>query len=255
MRHLSKLTMMLAAAGFALAAVPASAQTTLEKVREAGVMTAGSSAAYPPFEYVENGTLVGFDVDLAAELGKRMGVEIEFEKIDFKGIIAALQSSRVDSLITALTFTPERAERIAFSMPYYDAGIGAIVPADSDVVEPADLKGKIVGVQLGSSGERYVRGDLADVVGEVKSYDSIVLAINDLKNGRVDAVVNPLPVLGFNIRNTDGFKPTPVWSQREVGINTRKEDTALMDEINTHLEAMKAEGFMDTLAQKWFGAN
>lgn len=254
MNRALKTTLPLAAFGLMLALAPANAQTTLDSVREAGVMTAGSSAAYPPFEYVENGELVGFDVDLAGELGKRMGVEIEFQKIDFKGIIAALQSGRVDSLITALTKTPERAERIAFSVPYYDAGIGAIVGKDSGITAPDDLAGKTVGVQLGSSGERYVRQDLGDKVGDIKTYDSIVLAINDLKNGRVDAVVNPLPVLSFNLKGDPDFTTTPVWSSRVVGINTRLEDTELMAEIDKHLTAMKDDGFLDELAVKWFGA-
>jgi len=232
---------------------PASAQTTLERIKAEGVMTAGTSAAYPPFEYVEDGELVGFDIDLAEELGKRMGVTVEFEKIDFKGIIAALQSNRVDTLITAMTKTPERAERISFSMPYYDAGIGALVPANSDIATPEDLAGKTIGVQLGSSGERYVRGDLGESVGQIMTYDSILLAINDLKNGRVDAVVNPLPVLSFNIRGTEGFKTTDVWVSRVVGINTRLEDADLMAEIDMHLTAMEGEGFLDMLAAKWFG--
>lgn len=229
------------------------AQTTLEKIRASGVMTAGTSGAYPPFEYMEDGKLVGFDVDMANEIGKRMGVKVEFQTIDFKGIVAALQSGRVDTLITALTKTPERAERIAFSVPYYNAGIGAIVATGSTIQKPEDLAGKKVGVQLGSSGERFVRDTLGDKIGELKTYDSIVFAINDLKNGRVDAVVNPLPVLGFNIRNQDGFRRTDVWDSRVVGINTRLDDADLLAEINKTIEAMQADGTMDRLATKWFG--
>jgi len=78
-------------------------------------LVAGSSAEYPPFEYVADGKLVGYDVDMAEEITRRMGVKVAWEKIDFKGIVAALTAKRVDVLITALTWTPERAERIAFS--------------------------------------------------------------------------------------------------------------------------------------------
>jgi ABC-type amino acid transport substrate-binding protein len=117
-----------------------------------------------------------------------------------------------------------------------------------------DLTGKKVGVQLGSSGERYVRDTLGSKVGQIMTYDSIVLAINDLRNGRVDAVVNPLPVLRYAVRNDASFRQTEVWDSRVVGINTRLEDKELMAEINKHLLDLKQEGFLAKLEAKWFGA-
>ena len=149
--------LLIAAAAILATAFPANAQTTLEAVKQKGVLVAGSSAEYPPFEYVADGKLVGYDVDMAEEITRRMGVKVAWEKIDFKGIVAALTAKRVDVLITALTWTPERAERIAFSDPYFDAGIGAITPRSSTIEKAEDLTGRKVGVQLGSSGERYVR--------------------------------------------------------------------------------------------------
>lgn len=241
----------------ALALLPggASAETTLEKVKRTKVMTAGNSGSYPPFEMMEAGKLVGFDVDMAADIGKRMGgVEIKFEIIDFKGIIAALNSKRVDTLITALTWTPEREKAIAFSIPYYDAGIGALTKPDSGIKMPDDLKGKVVGVQLGSSGDAFVRQKFGSLVKEVKTYDTILLAVKDLENGRVAAVVNPIPVLRHNSKGTRGLVTTGVWDKRVVGINTRKEDTDLMAEINKHLEAMQKDGTMARLDKKWFGS-
>lgn len=243
-----------AALGFALAGLaglPAAAQGTLEKIKKSGEMVVGTSAAYAPFEYREAGKLVGFDVDLGEEIAKRMGVKIEWVEIDFKGIIAGLKSNRVDLLITAMTKTPERAEQIEFSLPYYDAGIGAAKPKGSAIAKPEDLKGKVVGVQIGTSGERFVRGSIKDVK-EVKTYDTILLALKDLENGRVAAVVNPLPSIKYNLRGLKGLELTSAWSTGVVGINTRKEDTALMAEINKHLADLKKEGFLDKLDKKWF---
>jgi len=205
-------------------------------------------------KYPADGKLIGYDVEMAEEITRRMGVKVEWEKIDFKGIVAALTAKRVDVLITALTYTPERAARIAFSEPYFDAGIGALIPKDSAVRKAEDLTGKKVGVQLGSSGERYVRDTLGSKVGQIMTYDSIVLAINDLRNGRVDAVVNPLPVLRYAVRNDASFRQTEVWDSRVVGINTRLEDKELMAEINKHLLDLKQEGFLAKLEAKWFGA-
>jgi ABC-type amino acid transport substrate-binding protein len=246
-------SLLIAAAATLAAALPASAQSTLETVKQKGVLVAGSSAEYPPFEYVADGKLVGYDVDMAEEITRRMGVKVAWEKIDFKGIVAALTAKRVDALITALTWTPERAERIAFSDPYFDAGIGAITPQSSTIQKVDDLAGKKVGVQLGSSGERYVRETIGSKLGQLLTYDSITLAINDLKNGRVDAVVNPLPVLRYAVRNDKGFHYTAVWDTRVVGINTRLEDKDLLAEINRHLRDLKSEGFLAKLETKWFG--
>jgi polar amino acid transport system substrate-binding protein len=247
--------LLIAAAAILAAAFPANAQTTLEAVKQKGVLVAGSSAEYPPFEYVADGKLVGYDVDMAEEITRRMGVKVAWEKIDFKGIVAALTAKRVDVLITALTWTPERAERIAFSDPYFDAGIGAITPRSSTIEKAEDLTGRKVGVQLGSSGERYVRETVGSKVGQLLTYDSITLAINDLKNGRVEAVVNPLPVLRYAVRNDSGFRYTAVWDTRVVGINTRLEDKELLAEINRHLGDLKREGFLAKLETKWFGPN
>jgi ABC-type amino acid transport substrate-binding protein len=243
----------IAAGGICAAAISAHAQTALETVKQKGVLVAGSSAEYPPFEYVADGKLTGYDVDMAEEITRRMGVKVSWEKIDFKGIVAALTAKRVDVLITALTWTAERAQRIAFSDPYFDAGIGAIMPQSSTIQKVEDLTGRKVGVQLGSSGERYVRDTLGPKVGQLLTYDSITLAINDLKNGRVEAVVNPLPVLRYAVRKDTGFRYSGVWDTRVVGINTRLEDKELLAEINRHLHDLKSEGFLAKLETKWFG--
>ncbi len=235
----------------AAATNPAAAQNTLEKIKKSGEMTIGTSASYAPFEYHEAGEIVGFDIDLGTEIAKRMGVKANWVEIDFKGIVAALKSQRVDVLITALTKTPERAEQIAFSMPYYDAGIGAAKPKGSPIAKPEDLKGKVVGVQIGTSGERFVRDHVKDVK-EIKTYDTILLALKDLEIGRLDAVVNPLPSIKYNLRGLKGLEVTQVWESSVVGINTRKEDAALMDEINKQVADLKAEGFLNVLDKKWF---
>jgi ABC-type amino acid transport substrate-binding protein len=127
MRHLTwRLVAAAIAASLATGTIAAKSETTLERVKEKGVLVAGSSAEYPPFEFVADGKLVGYDVEMAEEITRRMGVKIEWEKIDFKGIVAALTAKRVDVLITALTYTPERAARVLFSEPYFDAGIGPV---------------------------------------------------------------------------------------------------------------------------------
>jgi len=232
---------------------PANADT-LEKIKAEGKVVIGNGGAFPPFEYVEDGKLVGYDIDLGEELARRMGVEAEWTKIEFRGIIAGLTSKRIDMLVTAMAYTPERAERITFSEPYFMTGVAAAYKPELTIEKPEDLAGKIIGVQIGTSGERYVRTNLGDKVAEIKSYDAFLLAIRDLEAGRVDAVVNTGPTIAFNVKQRGNkLKVTENFDSRIIGVNTRKEDQALLAEINKHILDMKQDGFLIELDMKWFG--
>src|SRR5581483_5373056 len=98
-----------------------------------------------PLGFIENGKQVGFDVDLATEIAKRMNVKLVYEQIDFRGIIAALTSKRVDLLITGMVYTPDRAKQIAYSEPYFNGGVAAAYRPDKPIKQPDDLVGKTVG--------------------------------------------------------------------------------------------------------------
>ncbi len=246
-------------AGGALALAPITARAdddSLAKVRASGVLKVGNGGAFPPFEFVRDGTLSGFDIDMGNELGRRMGLKVEWQVFDFAGLIGALTSGRVDTLITAFTATPERAARIAFSTPYYKTGIAAAYQADLTVVEPADLAGKIVGVQSGTAGEKFVRDGWADKVKDLRTYNEFPLALSDLEIGRTQVVVNTLPVLRYNLTRSPKakLKVTGAWDARDVGINTRLTDTTLLAAINSQLAAMTADGTLDKLNTQWFGA-
>jgi len=236
-------------------ALRAQTPTTLEKIRSAGVIVIGNGGAFPPFEFVEDGKLAGFDRDLGDELGKRMGVRVEWQIIEFAGLIASLTSGRVDTLVTAFTWTQDRADRIAFSTPYYKTGVAAAYRPTVTVTEPADLIGKTVGVQTGTAGEKFTRDGYADKVKELKTYPEFPLAMRDLEIGRIEVVVNTLPVLRYNLSksNKAGLKVSGIWDARDVGINTRLADKDLMAEINRHLAAMLTDGFIKGLDTKWFG--
>ncbi len=226
----------------------------LARARAAGVLVVGNGGAFPPFEFMENGQLAGFDRDLGEELGRRMGLRIEWRIIAFAGLIAALTSGRVDTLITAMAWAPDRAERIAFSLPYYRTGIAAAYRPGLAIDRPEDLAGRVVGVQVGTSGERFVRDNHASAVREIRVYNEFPLALQDLVIGRIEAVVNTQPVLRWNVARNARVRlgVSPVWDARDIGINTRHADTALMAEINRHLAAMQTDGFLAALDTKWF---
>ncbi|MBN9083122.1 MAG: hypothetical protein BGP04_02860 [Rhizobiales bacterium 62-17] len=242
-----------------LAAKPVLAQgsDTLAKIRAKGTIVIGNGGAFPPFEFMENSQLTGFDRDLGEEIAKRLGVRAEWIVSDFAGLIPGLTSGRTDVIISALTRTPEREQRIAFSRAYYQTGIAAAYRADVTVANPDDLTGKIVGLQTGTAGEKFTRDSYADKVKELKTYPEFPLALRDLEIGRVQVVVNTMPVLRYNLArsNRAGLKLSNVWDARDIGINTRPADTNLMAEINKLLSDMSSDGFLKSLESKWFGTN
>lgn len=225
---------------------------TLDRIRKEKTMTAANNFEYPPFSFIDNGQMSGLDVDLANEIARRMEVKVEFQKIEFKGLIPALKSKRVDTIISALTYSPERAQQIGFSEPYFDGGIGAAYLRSNPVAKPQDLSGKRIGIQSGSVGERWLRDTYPALTSSMKTYDTVFLAIKDLQAGRLDVVVHPLPPLRYAARD-GGIQFTSVWASRDVGINTRLEDVDLRAEIDKQLRAMKADGTYQKIVKKWFG--
>ena len=219
----------------------ASAETTLEKIKRTGVMTSANTFSYPPFGFIEDGKQVGFDVDLGNEIARRMGVKLTFEAIDFRGIIAALTSGRVDLLITGMVYTPDRAQRIDFSEPYFDGGVAAAFRPDRPSSKPDDIIGKRVGVEIGSAGDKYVREKYESRV-EIKTYDTVFLALKDLENGRLDVFVGSVAPMRYIMRNMPTLKASETWDSRIQAANTRKEDKDLLEEINRHLLAMRKDG-------------
>jgi len=242
-----------AAAALSVMTLAASAETTLEKIKRTGVMTSANTFSYPPFGFIENGEKVGFDVDIANEIARRMGVKLVYEQIDFRGIIAALTSKRVDLLITGMVYTPDRAKQIAYSEPYFNGGVAAAYK-DKPLKQPDDLVGRTVGVELGSAGDKFVRENYANRV-QIKTYDTVFLALKDLENGRTDAFVGSVAPMRYIMRNTPSLKSTSTWDNRIQAANTRLDDQDLLAEINKHLVAMKKDGTYDKLVVKWFGSS
>jgi ABC-type amino acid transport substrate-binding protein len=230
----------------------AEAQGTLEKIRARGELTIGTSGVYPPFEFVEAGNLVGFDIDLGRLIAQKLGVKASFVKIEWKGIIAALKSGRADILITAMTRTPDRAEQIAFSVPYYTTAMAVLVRKDNtDIRGREQLRGRVLGAEQGSRGEIEAKSVGAR---EVKIYDSVMLAFKDLENGRVDAVTEMLPSSMYLIaRQYKGLKVAATYNEGVVGVNTRLEDKDLLAAIDKAIEELRAEGKLDELHRRWFG--
>ena len=232
------------------------AVNSLEAIKKAGVIKIGMDAGYAPFEFVDqDNKTVGFDVDLGNKIAEKLGVKAEFVNQDFNGIVLALTSDKFDMILSALSVTEDRKKEIAFAGPYLKSAQVVIAPAASTINSVADLQGKTVGVQLGSTGEAAAQK--LQGLKEVKSYSLVPDELLDLVNGRIDAVVVDKPVGGYYVNesvNKEAFKTLDeVLTEEEVGIGLEKDETQLIAEVQKIYDGLVADGTMSELSMKWFG--
>lgn len=217
------------------------------------VIRIASDATYPPFETVDETTkeLVGFDMDLIKAVMESAGLQYEVINVGFDPLLTGMAQCQYDAAISSITITPERGQAMAFSNGYINAGqIVTINKATSGINGPADLVGKRIGVQLGTTG-----GMEAEKIegAEVKTYDSIDLAFQDLVNKQVDAVIADYPTsLAFVQKNANDLTTVGnVFTEEVYGIAVCKKDTALLDQINAGLKTVTDKGLIKEFEQKW----
>lgn len=234
----------------------ADADAAASEVLADGVLTVGTNAEFPPFEYVDdNGEPDGFDIALIKAIGEKLGVTVEVENMEFEALVSAI-GSKIDLAIAGMTVTDERQESVDFSNPYYDALQYVIVPEGSEIASFDDLAGKTIGVQLGTTGD-FIASD--DVEGaNVSQYNKGVDAVNDLLNGRVDCVIidkNPAQVFeaqfSGQIKALDGAQFG--FEVENYAIALPKGDAALAEQVNEALEEIKADGTFDQLVADYIG--
>lgn len=260
----------LAGAGIAVGAFgslvrPATAApTTLADIKKNGELRIGCEAAYVPLTFRDaKGEIVGYDVDLLNILVKPLGVKALFIDTQWSGVIPALYAGRFD-MITTLSYTKERMERVLFSIPYADASQALLIRVeDKDKIKTVqDLSGKVLGVKLGSPGETLQKSLDADMKAKrgagfsaVKTYDDHPAAYLALGQGTVDGVLNTVPTLAQVLKDRPG-KYSIVYNvatQNWHGFGFRKEDTEVAAYINEQIRAAKKSGEIVALQQKWFG--
>ncbi len=207
----------------------------------AKVLRVGTSPDFPPFEFIdEGGNIVGIDIDLVKAIAKRLGYEVEVISIDFEGLIPALLNKQIDVIASGMTITEERAEVVAFTTPYWEADQAILVAAGSGFRPQSldDLVEKKVGVQSGTTAEQLVH-DYITSTGksiDVKSYPSYVLAVVDLVNGRLDAVIVDSPVAQMFVREYNVEVSAIIRTEEKYGLAVRKDDVELLSKLNEALE-------------------
>jgi polar amino acid transport system substrate-binding protein len=240
---------------------PAFAQADqLADIKSAGKIVVGSDTTYAPFESIDetSNKAVGFDVDLAMELGERMGVTVEIKTVVWDTIIPSLQNEEFDVIISAMTITSERALQIDFSIPYYNSSQGILVAdgnpkgiEDETDLESTDIK---IGVQLGTTSDIYVteNENIAESqITRLANFDELYLK---LENGEIDVILGDAPVIGYAaaVGQSTGEVVGTFGDVEPFGIGIRKGETALKDAINGYLEDMFDDGTYNDLVEEWF---
>ncbi len=213
----------------------------------------GTEGAYPPFNNLtSDGKLEGFDIDIANALCDEMKAKCEFVTQDWDGLLPALQADKFDALIASMSITPERAEKVDFTDPYYINSLIFVAPKDA-TLDLATFSGKTIGVQQGTVAAQLVESKYPDA--ELKAYPSQLEAWADLGNGRLDAVLGDFGVQYTWVNGPEGtcceFKGDPVSSDDRIGIAVRKGD-ALKDKLNAAIKQIRENGKYAEINKKYF---
>ncbi|MGE5560240.1 MAG: basic amino acid ABC transporter substrate-binding protein [Chloroflexota bacterium] len=223
-------------------------------VMKAKKLIVGTEAGFQPFEFAdENNNIIGFDIDLAAEIAKDLGVEMEVQDMKFDALIPALQTGKINMIAAGFSIKPDRLEVVDFSEPYADAGQSIVVTMNNVVITKADdLAGKRIGVQSGTTGDDTITETYKDAT--ITRYDRFTDAFLDLQNGNLDAVVLDQPVAQAYVSSAGGKLKVvgePLSSEK-YALAFQKGAKELVESANKTLARMKQDGSFDKLIQKWF---
>ncbi len=213
--------------------------------------------SFVPFEMMdqETGEMIGFDMEIIAEVAERAGFEYDLNTMDFNGIIPALQTGNVDIAIAGITITEERQQIVDFSDPYYDSGLRVLVRVDNDEVEElADLEGKKIGTKIGSTSYDYLMKSLDENDG-VTPYPGSSDMYMALMSRSVDAVFYDAPNVGYFASTKGEGKVKTVgklYEGQQYGIALKK-GSEWVEGVNEALAAMKEDGTYKEIYEKWFG--
>lgn len=224
------------------------------KTVTAGSLIVGSDTAFPPFESMNGTVAEGFDVDIADAIAKDLGLKMEFKSYKFDTLIPTLKAGgKFDIIMSGMTINADRRKEIDFSSAYIDSNQSISVKNDSTVKAAADLAGKRIGVQSGTTGQQWAKENIPTAV--LVPFDDTLAAFSALQAGKVDAVVNDLPVSAAVVKDAArGLKIVQeIPTGEQYGIAVAKTNPELLKAVNGALVKLKSDGTYDTIYKKWFG--
>lgn len=214
-------------------------------------LVVGSDIPYPPFEQGKKGSYTGFDVNLMEAIGEEIGREPEFVDSSFETIFRDVAQGKFEAVMSAATITEKREKVVSFSDPYYLSEQAILVKEGSPITGLADLKGKVVAAQQGTTGLEL--GKEKAEASELRPYPEGPDAVNALKAGTVEAVIIDAPVAANAVEETSGIEVTEkVPTEEKYGIAVAKGSTELLEQINEGLAKVLENGKYKTVYEKWF---
>lgn len=216
----------------------------------------GMNMNYQPFEFIDeyNRAVKGFDVDIMEAIGKELGVNVEFQDIDYDNLLDVLEKGNIDAIISAMTITEEKKARANFTKPYFKTGIAAATLENNKTVKGfADLPGKRVAVVKGTPADVELREQKSVTAVELPSEDDI---FHSLQSGNIDAVVSDNASLYYYLNNHDSLKLKilpGLYKEEHYGIAINKKNKELLNQIDDALQKIKDKGVYDKIHAKWFG--
>jgi polar amino acid transport system substrate-binding protein len=247
----------------AFIAVGAQAETTLEKIKRTGTVTVGTEAAFPPFEFVENGKIVGYGKDILDYIVADLGVELVQLDLPWQGILPGVLAGKFDFVATTVSVRPERAKAYAFTVPIAEGTTWVMKrKGDDSITKVDDIAGKVVSAQLSSGGQAAAEDFEKDMqargvgsYGELKLFTAYPEIFMATANGTADVAIGPLPTLAVASKKSEGtFELVgPIRDPSYMGWVTRPEDTDLRDYLSSVMLEMRDNGKLYESQDKWFG--
>ena len=225
-----------------------------------GVLTMATNAAFPPYEYIEGGAIVGIDADIATAIAEKLGLEIQIEDMEFDAIIEAVKSGKADIGLAGMTVTPDRAEEVNFTASYATGVQVVIVTEDSAITSVDDLfaegASNVIGVQRNTTGDLYTTWDLEDAgLATIDRYSKGAEAVQALKTGKVDCVViDNEPAKAF-VAEVEGLKILDTeYILEEYAGAMNKDNAELFEAVNVALEELIADGTVQAIIDQYISA-
>ncbi|HSG89042.1 MAG TPA: ABC transporter substrate-binding protein [Pseudomonadales bacterium] len=228
----------------------------VQTARAADPLIVGANIGNVPWEFAERGgTFVGFEIDLAKAVGARLDREVEIVNIPFNGLFPAVQSGRVDIAVSSITITPQRLGSVAFAQPYYESAQSLTVLGRSEVRALADLDGRVVGVDTGSTGDMWATREAEALgIGEIRRYEGLAPAMLDLQAMRIDAYLSDIPAMQYYVRDKPFLQVVARIETGERYSMMFARGNPLADEVDAVIGALKRDGVLARLHETWFGA-
>lgn len=228
--------------------------TSLTDIQEKKELILGLDASFPPMGFTDKDqNIIGFDIDLAKEVAKRMDVKLKLQPINWDSKEQELDTGNIDCIWNGLTYSEERAEKMLCSTPYMENHQVLVLPKNSKIKSLADIKKQSVGVQKGSTAS-----DAVDKTDELKDADIVLMSdnvqiLNDLGNGLQAAVMDEVVAKYYTAKDEGKYKVLAAdLATEDYVIGFRKDDKALCKEVENQLKEMAKDGSLAKISKKWF---